>query len=220
MTNRRPVTIRSAWLTLALVGLGHGPMTFAADPPRASADLVCGPRCIQFILHHYGQEADLIDLVKEAQWPDLEAGASLDRIQKCLNIRGIHTAAIRFDPGRQFRWPSPVLLYTDEGDPARGHYVVRLPGASPDHDDLVWAGVEGWRRGQWEDVTRGFSGLALLTSPEPITDVDAALGPLPPSSLLRIAGLAGAGAIVAHLLLRSRRRLRERSRYESFVSPR
>jgi len=219
MTNRRPAAIRLVWLAWAFAGLGHGPSTFAADPPRASADLVCGPRCLQFILHRYGQEVDLIDLVKEAQWPELEVGASLDGIQKSLNGRGIHTAAIRFDPGREFRWPHPVLLYTDEGSPARGHYVVRVPGATPGDDDLVWAGVEGWRRGRWEDVTRGFSGLALLTAPGPITDVNAALGPLPPSRLFRIAGLATFGAVIAHLSFRLLARRRHRSPLAASVSP-
>ena len=185
----------------------------AADAPatkaRDGSDMVCGPRCVRFLLNRYGRDVELVDLVKEIQWPDLEAGASLEQIQKCLNSRGIHTSAIRIAPDRRLRWPHPAILHIVAGDSPMGHYVVQVPGETPSSDALIWAGLEGWRRGRWEEVTRGFSGVALLTSPEPITDVGSSIGPVPMSRLVWVAALATAVALLAHVSYRlaTRRRL-------------
>ncbi len=210
-------------LFMGLVAIG-ATASAKADAPgtklRADSDMVCGPRCVKFILKTYGQEVGLIDLVKEIQWPDLEAGASLDRIERSLNGRGIHTKAVRFSPGRRFDWPHPSVLYTDEGNPPRGHYVVAVPEAETGSEGLIWAGVEGWRRGPWGEITRGFSGVALLTSPDPIPETVRAAIHVPTDKWLQIAGLAFAGAILAHLLFRATARRSFRSRLGASVSPR
>jgi ABC-type bacteriocin/lantibiotic exporter with double-glycine peptidase domain len=188
------------------------------DVSTDSPDIVCGPRCIQFILNWYGRKADLIELVRETQWPDLEAGSSLDRLQRCMKERGLYTAAIRFSPGREVSWPYPVLLYELEKSSTLGHYIVQVPGESPRHENLIWAGLEGWRESSWNNVTRGSTGVALLTSPEPISDIQASLGPLTGLSLIQITGLALVGAIVVHLSLRLRTLLRRRSHDGANVS--
>ncbi len=207
-------------LGLSLVG----PTAVAwADVPatklRADSDMVCGPRCVKFILRSYGQEVDLIELVKEIQWPDLEAGASLDRIERSLNVRGIYTKAVRFAPDRRLTWPHPAVLFTDEGNPPSGHYVVTSPEAESGSDDLIWAGVEGWRRGRWNEITRGFAGVALLTSPEPIPEAVMVADHVAASKLFQIAGLACGGVILAHLLVRVAARRSFGSRLGASVSP-
>ena len=210
-------------VTLGILTLGTVATARAEAPAArlsADSDMVCGPRCVKFILKSYGQEADLIDLAKEIQWPDLEAGASLDRIEQSLHARGIHTKAVRFAPGRRLNWPHPAVLYTDEGNPPRGHYVVSAPDGGSESDDLIWAGVEGWRRGRWDEITRGFSGVALLTSPNPILTTDTVAGHVPTNKLLQIAGSACVGAIVAFLLSRVAARWSSRSRLGASVSPR
>ena len=208
------------FIPLGLLMAGSLVQAQVATPPaklRADSDMVCGPRSVQFILREYGQEVGLIDLVKELQWPDLEAGASLDQIEKSLNSRSIQTRAIRVAPGRRLTWPHPVVLYTDEGNPPRGHYVVTAPQKGA---DLIWAGVEGWRRGPWGEITRGFTGVALLTSPDPIPATVEAVAPLATKQWLLIAGLAVTGASLAHLLVRAADRWLSRSRRGASISPR
>ena len=215
---------RSTWGLVLALAVSVSVPAFATEPPatrsRDASDMVCGPRCVRFILSRFGKEVDLIDLVKEMQWPNLEAGASLEQIRSSLNARGIHTEAIRFSPDRRLRWPHPVLLFEDEADRSQGHYVVLVPGDPSESDALIWGGLEGWRRGRWEEVTRGFSGVALLTSPDPISNADAAVRQLPTSRLVRIAGLAAVGAIVAHLSFQLLARWRNRSRLGPSGSPR
>jgi ABC-type bacteriocin/lantibiotic exporter with double-glycine peptidase domain len=190
---------------LLLAITASGPFTASADEPSPkpgdNGDMVCGPRCVRFVLRRYGRDVELIDLVKEMQWPDLEAGASLDRIQKSLNDRGVHTSAIQFAPDRRLRWPHPAILFIAGTDGQRGHYVVRVPDESSD-DELIWSGLEGWRRGRWDQVTSGFSGVALLTSPDPIADASSAVGPVSASRLARCFALGTTVALLAHIIVR------------------
>lgn len=135
--------------------------------------MICGPRCVQFILQHYGIQADLIELVKEIQWPDFEAGASLAAIQDALQKRGIHACAMRIDPQSRLRWNDPVLLHL-KGDTEVGHYVIRLPSGKPDRETL-WVGLGCKEEVLPEKLSVEMSGVILLTSAEPITEPEAAV---------------------------------------------
>ena len=135
----------------------------AEDRPstRAGADLVCGPRCVGFLLRHYGKpEESLYDLTREIQWPDLESGASLDSLKQALLKRGIYAEAVAASPDRDLRWPHPVLLHLT-GETAGGHYVVWLPGGPPE-TSTVWLGLEGIRTGPTAKLARHRSGTVLL----------------------------------------------------------
>jgi hypothetical protein len=145
----------------------QGPAPVDPRPQNGEADLVCGPRCVRQILGIYGMpEPDLIDLVREMQWPDIEAGSSLAAVDEALRRRGVHTARLRVGPQVRVRWPHPVIIHID-GDEGGGHYIVRVPSDS-DRYETVWTGLGGWRRGPWDEVSRGRSGAILITAPVPI----------------------------------------------------
>jgi hypothetical protein len=138
-----------------------------SEASESRGDMVCGPRCAQFLLKHYGKDTDLIELVKEIQWPEFEAGASLQAIDSALQKRGVYTQAIKMDPEATLCWPHPVLLHLN-GSGTMGHYIVWLPESS-EEAVCAWVGLEGVRRGPNEKLARQLSGVVLLTSPVPIT---------------------------------------------------
>ncbi len=148
------------------VVLARGDEAISGRRSEMTGDAICGPRCVQYILNHYGQHADLIELVRETQWPDFEAGASLEALSRALEKRGIHTCALRVDPQAKLSWPHPVLFHLT-GHEAGGHYIVRL---SPSSGTTRWGGLERLKKRPSEILAERFSGIALLTSPDPITD--------------------------------------------------
>jgi ABC-type bacteriocin/lantibiotic exporter with double-glycine peptidase domain len=149
------------------------------QPPKSAeeqvepGDIVCGPRCVQFVLKYYGIEEDLIDLVREIQWPDLERGASLDSLEMALRMRGIETRAMRLGSRGVLKSPHPVIMHLN-GKSAGGHYVVWLPSSS-DSESHVWIGLAGVQVGPTLDLEKSRSGAILLTSPTPITRTDDAI---------------------------------------------
>jgi ABC-type bacteriocin/lantibiotic exporter with double-glycine peptidase domain len=159
-----------AGLWLAAAGLPG-----SSAEAQSGGDIVCGPRCVQFLLRHYeAPDEELIELAREVQWPDFEGGASLEALARCLEARGIHTFAMRIDPGSRLSWPHPVLVHlSGEGEPL-GHYVVWLPSSS-NADTHVWSGLTGTRTGPWGRLAAGMSGAVLLTAPAPIDRPDAAI---------------------------------------------
>jgi hypothetical protein len=147
----------------------------AGRPPLTpQADLTCGPRCVLAILGYYGKpEEDLIELVREIQWPDLESGSTLASLGEALQRRGIFTKAMTIGANARLRWPHPVVIHI-RGERGGGHYVVWVPSASKG-EARVWAGLGGWQRGPWEEVARGRSGAILITAPAPIRHPEAAV---------------------------------------------
>ncbi len=138
-----------------------------------SEDLVCGPRCVQYILESNGQHADLIDLIREMQWPDLEHGVDLEAIDTALRDRGVHTFAMRLSPNARLKWPYPAIVHLARERERLGHFVVWLPTSS--HDVDLWCGPRGVRRLSQGDFQAEFSGAVLLTAPEQIRDPELAV---------------------------------------------
>jgi ABC-type bacteriocin/lantibiotic exporter with double-glycine peptidase domain len=143
-----------------------------------NTDLVCGPRCLRFILEHYGRKMELLDLVRRTQWPTIENGASLADLDETLRSNGIHTFALRMPEGMDLDWPYPVLLHVQgKGHPV-GHFSVWLPRqtGSP---ALIWDGLNGYQ--YWEPWALSGSVTVLLTSPLSIDDAmgTAAIRPAP-----------------------------------------
>jgi len=102
-------------------------------------DSICGPRCVQYILRHYGIQVELHDLIRECQWPDVEAGASLNALIQSLNSRGIHTLPLKARQV-QINWDKPILAYVDNGEDRLGHFVV-LQDLN-NGDAKVWNAIE------------------------------------------------------------------------------
>lgn len=129
-----------------------------------SPDLACGPRCVQFVLEYYGISAELIPLMRETQWFQLERGASLGRLRDALESRGIHTAMIQVDPAVEIAAAVPIIrhIQNSRGD---GHFVIQL---NRDREKVIWDGLNGYREG----LPDGFrsTGIALIASRDPLTD--------------------------------------------------
>jgi ABC-type bacteriocin/lantibiotic exporter with double-glycine peptidase domain len=141
------------------------------------SDMVCGSRCARYLLKYYGHDIDLIALVREIQWPDFEAGATMEAIDSALRARGINTYAMRLSHEARLKWPFPVLLHLEpEND--RGHFVVWLPSSSADVVSM-WCGLDGISEGLEREWAQRRSGAVLLTAPHQIDNPDAAVELVP-----------------------------------------
>lgn len=166
------------------IWLGIGPSSGAcaeaergeeSGPSRAErvdskGDVVCGPRCVEFILKYYGKNGvDLVDLVNEIQGEQVDRGATMERLKNALDARGMFTFAGEIPLGGRLRWPHPVIVHLRSEDPrGMGHYVVQLP--SEGGTAIVYSGLSGYQKGSEKDLAGRMSGHVLLTSPEPISD--------------------------------------------------
>jgi len=167
--------------------------TRAPDADTSRDDFACGPRCVQYVLRHYGSSVDLVDLIRELQWSDFSRGTTLAEIQGVLERRGLYTAAIRINDLARLRWRHPVVLHLARTRNEIGHYVVWLRNRRT--QQVVWNGLMG--EIELPDALPGlpFSGAVLLTAPSPITHPESALAsPRPFLALLLLAlGLCAMG---------------------------
>jgi hypothetical protein len=167
-----------AMCAIATLCIAPQALSFQSRPegPGRSPDFVCGPRCALYLLRYYqvDENADLHSVIRETQWPQLEAGTSLEVLDRYLRARGIHTAAIRIAPCARLSWPHPVLLHLQGKNEQLGHFVVWLPNSTDGHTE-IWAGLSQVHTGSWSDLSANLSGVVLLTSSTPIHDPSAAI---------------------------------------------
>jgi ABC-type bacteriocin/lantibiotic exporter with double-glycine peptidase domain len=161
-----------AWVALAASEVGAQTQRVSGGPERSASDLVCGPRCVQFVLKWYGIEAGLIDLVRETQWPGLESGADLASLARAFRNRGITACAVQAGDRRLSDWPYPALVHLS-GASSLGHFVVWVPADGPERPPCYWMGLDGYQRDVDETYYRR-SGVVLLTSPIVIAETDSA----------------------------------------------
>lgn len=105
-------------------------------------DVVCGPRCVQYVLETLGVPENLIDLVEEIQGSDIGGGASIRDLQIAIEKRGLCTKAIAVSHAWLVPdWPYLAIAHcrTPLGD---GHFVVRLPEAAYSGAGY-WDGLRG-----------------------------------------------------------------------------
>ena len=155
-------------LLTVLVCCGPG-LAAAREPERDPARLVCGPRCVRHVLRHYGVEADLVDVIRQTQWPDIYNGSSLLDLRRTLESRAIHTRLVRVPAGGEIRWPHPSIVFFEGADDAvLGHFAVLGPAAGPDRPTL-WMNRDPESHTTAPAAGRVPSDIRLITSPEPIT---------------------------------------------------
>ena len=150
-------------LSLAMIG----PFATVNDAASDSlGDNVCGPRCVRYILSQFGQDIELIDLVKEMQWPAMENGVSVQGLQQTLERRGIFVKAIWVRDVELIRSPYPAIVRVERVD-GEGHFLV-LNSMSND-SGKYWDGLSG----SCNHIPSSMkpTGEVLLTSPNAITDV-------------------------------------------------
>jgi hypothetical protein len=144
--------------------------TTRAERIVSKGDVICGPRCVEFILDYYGKTSvDLVDLVRETQGDEIDRGSTMATLKNALDARGVYTYAGEIPPGGHLRWPYPAIVHLRSEDPrGMGHYVVQL--ASEGGTAVVYSGLSGYQRGGENDLGARMWGHVLLTSPEPISD--------------------------------------------------
>jgi hypothetical protein len=148
----------------------------ALDASHAS-DLVCGPRCIHYILAEFGQPSDLVGLARETQWPDLEDGATLSSLQAALERRGVHTVALKIPSDSTLRWPYLAIVhYPGTGGSGVGHFAVWLPSSRGERIE-TWHGRFGIQMQDAGEFWASASRTILLTSPAPIDSAKSVLVP-------------------------------------------
>lgn len=116
------------WLLFAAGSLCLSAATAEDVEPSEDVTLaqrVCGPRCVQWVLARYGIEADLVQLVRETQWPDFEAGASFHAMQAALERRGLFTQALK-SPSIE-NWDVPIIIQERLAGEAIAHFAVIDP---------------------------------------------------------------------------------------------
>ncbi len=172
---RRKFLVSWILLVVAIVCL-PGPISRADNNSQANetkvqggADLICGPRCVGFLLEYYGHPEPLESLVREIQSPRFEQGSSLTSIKDALSARGIHTAPIRISENAVLcsDYPAIIHLIDDGKEFAPGHYVVWLPD-STESNCQIWGGLSGLQAGPWRSLRGKMSGFVLLTAPHQI----------------------------------------------------
>lgn len=167
------------------------------------SDALCGPRCVQFVLSYYGHDTELIDVVREVQWPEFERGTSLALLQGVLVRRGISTYAMHVSPTNTLNWDEPVIVHlTPEDESGLGHFVILLPTEEAGVV-RIWNGVGGLEYMESAEFYGKSSGNVLLTSAHPIQEPTSAIhnreGPLRQAIAIGVACIcalaAGAGFI-------------------------
>lgn len=129
---------------------------------------ICGPRCVQRVLAEYGQDVDLLELVKEIQWPATENGSSFEQLAQALEKRGIHSKSVVLKPPVRIEWNHPAIVQINQGDVS--HFVVWMPPSKPDSIGRVWdeSLTDAVKApGGFEQLR---SGPVLLTSDQPILE--------------------------------------------------
>ena len=139
-----------------------------AIEPAPEGDTVCGPRCVQAILRSYGQEAELIDLVRELHTEGVEKGTTLGQMRDAFEQRGLHAAVVHLPRDATLTWPEPVIVHLKPlGKQTMGHFIVAT--ASNDETISVHDLLNGTLRGTQEELRKTMSGDILLVSKLPIS---------------------------------------------------
>lgn len=150
-------------LLIGLVAFVQDVPVDGAESTSRVGDVVCGPRCVQFVLREHGIEADLIELVKEMQWPNIESGTTLDRVRAVLKERGVITDLVSIPKDSAYAAPSSAIIHIPDPKGDLGHFAVLLPSNNSEEVTL-WLGVAGVRKMKLSEFHKTHSGLALIAT--------------------------------------------------------
>jgi ABC-type bacteriocin/lantibiotic exporter with double-glycine peptidase domain len=154
-----------------VVALSATVIASESDNVQKLNNIVCGPRCVQYVLKQFGQDVELADIVREMQWPQLTEGASAASLVAALEKRGVFVKIIQVNPKSTiFAWEHPMILHLKpDDDESLGHFVVRLP-QSNDNNIVIVDGLAGVYSKSYNEFCKKMSGVVLLCSPTPIAD--------------------------------------------------
>lgn len=150
------------WLLFSIPALAQ--QRIACAERSDARDLFCGPRCVWFVLVAGGQSMELIDVIRESQWPDVGNGTSVVTLQQVLKQHGVDSIGIQSGQASlpEWRFLSILHLKAGAGSP-HGHYVVMLPWNGTG-DVTIWDGIDGFQIYSQEQLCAQSSGVALLTA--------------------------------------------------------
>jgi ABC-type bacteriocin/lantibiotic exporter with double-glycine peptidase domain len=97
------------------------------------------------------------------QYPELEAGTSLDDINQALLKRGIYTKVWQLGRDESLRWSHPVVVHLTEPGNTDGHFAVWLPASSSTRQH-IWMGITGIVEFSSDSFLKQRSAVVLLTS--------------------------------------------------------
>ena len=163
---RYPTLVALILICLTVLGICEDDSAGRPDLREADAQ-ICGPRAVKYILSYYGEEMDLIELVHQMQWPELNAGIDFVGVKGALEARGVACKAVRIGRLREFRWKNPVVLHLRGQQSDLGHYVVWLPSSS-ESTWHIWDGLLGVRAVSPNSLEHRLSNVAILTSADPM----------------------------------------------------
>ena len=174
----------SVWPVFALVAMGWcAESQIASGQAKKSKSLaslnteICGPRAVYRVLQYYREDSELVDLVREMQWPYDEVGTNLGQIEKALNKRGVNTHVLTIAKNAELVWPYPVVQHwvSKKSPDKLGHFVVWLP-TSTVSEQHVWIGTEQkYTSIPTAKVLEHRSSVVLLTAPTEIAHPETAV---------------------------------------------
>lgn len=146
--------------------LAESSLQTASLPTREANQFICGPRCVQHVLDHYGKTAELMDLVSELQGPAIAKPANLWGMKQALKSRGIYAVPVRISIAEIERLGcmDPVIVHLrGGGGGSEGHFIVCSGRDAWTRTVDVWDGLNGTRRASLSELP-GISGNVLITS--------------------------------------------------------
>ncbi len=150
--------------------------TTGTQPTPYRSDVICGPRCVRFILEYYGLSGQphctLFDLIREMQWPAVDDGCSLDDISSALRSRHISNTPKRIPPHHPIRGSAPVVVHLQQPHMDIGHFAIWLPSSSATTVNL-WSypdGVYSMPAAQFATARHDVVLYTVDGSEEPVSD--------------------------------------------------
>ena len=180
---------------LVVMIISFGNLRASGPESHDASEQICGPRCINRVLTHYGRPSeDLLNLVKEIQGDPLQ-GSTFQDLEIALKKREINCRLVRLGRFSALNWSEPAVLLID-----RNHFVVAETDGNAQFG--LWLGLLGTQRMNWWQLYQRMSSTVLLTSAEPIGP-DVSCVSLQPLWVALILSSCGAG-MATILLARSK----------------
>lgn len=132
-------------------------------------DNVCGPRCVWFLLNWFDRDCELVDVIRETQWPDVEKGTNLAKLKAALEGRGLIAVGIEMQRPALLASHYPGIVHLKADGQTLGHFIV-IPPHETDVGDLltVWDGLSGWRQVDRSSIENRMSPIELFVAPGPV----------------------------------------------------
>lgn len=165
-------------LLLSKIGMASdGKVAQALTPIKQpfATDFICGPRCLLEVLRRLDHQGntDLVELVREVQWPNISDGTSLQALAEAARTRGLVAELRHLDAASlsELEWDYPCIVHTrpsglatkEDGSRA-GHFIFLDIKSSSSSQASLFHGLSGEARILWGDLEGVATGHILLFS--------------------------------------------------------